>query len=120
MNTWEAYNSFFQNEIKSKDITLPTIPADCVHNAHMYYIKLPSLELRTKFINYMKENGILCVFHYVPLHSSPAGVKFGRFNGEDVYTTADSERLVRLPLYYNISNDDLSYILDKMRSYFNA
>lgn len=120
MNTWNAYNTFFSNELKSRDITLPVVPAECVHNAHMFYIKLPSLEMRTRFISYMKENGILCVFHYVPLHSSPAGIKFGQFSGTDVYTTADSERLVRLPLYYNLKSEDLSFILDKLRSFFNA
>ena len=84
-------------------IELQVIPDGCVHNAHMFYLKLRDLEDRTAFIRHMKENGVLTVFHYIPLHSSPAGLKYGRFHGEDVYTTKESERLVRLPLYYGLT-----------------
>ena len=78
----------------------------------MYYIKMSDLEDRTEFISKMKEKGVMCVFHYIPLHSAPAGLKFGRFNGDDCYTTRESERLVRLPLYYNMANSDLDRVID--------
>ena len=89
---------------------LPIIPEECVHNAHMYYLKCRDLNERTQLIDYMKERGVLCVFHYIPLHSAPAGVKFGRFAGEDRYTTKESERLVRLPMYYLLSRKETDYI----------
>lgn len=89
---------------------LPIIPEECVHNAHMYYLKCRDLNERTQLIDYMKERGVLCVFHYIPLHSAPAGVKFGRFAGEDRYTTKESERLVRLPMYFGLSRKETDYV----------
>jgi dTDP-4-amino-4,6-dideoxygalactose transaminase len=118
--TWKAYMESFKEYADAGKICLPTIPKECVHNAHMFYIKFPDLNLRQKYINYMKENEILCVFHYVPLHSAPAGLKFGRFNGVDVHTTADSDRLVRLPMYYNIEPDDLKKVITKTREFLNT
>lgn len=94
------------------------IPDECDHNAHMFYIKLRDLDERTSFIKHMKENGINCAFHYVPLHSSPAGVRFGRFCGEDKYTTRDSERLVRLPLYYGMKDDDREEVINSTLEFF--
>ena len=85
----------------------------------MYYIKCKDLNTRQAYINFMKENDILCVFHYVPLHSAPAGLKFGRFVGIDEHTTSDSDRLVRLPLYYNILKKDLKFIIDKTLEFFS-
>ena len=85
----------------------------------MFYIKLKDLEERTAFISHMKENGVLCVFHYVPLHSAPAGLKFGRFDGEDRYTTADSDRLVRLPMYYELSEEDSDKVISTALDFFN-
>ena len=85
--TWNAYDEAFAPLKAQGKLELPVIPEDCVHNAHMYYLKLKNLQERTAFINYMKENDVHTVFHYVPLHSAPAGLKFGRFAGEDVYTT---------------------------------
>ena len=99
---------------------LPIIPEGCVHNAHMFYLKAKNLETRQAYIKFMKENDILCVFHYVPLHSAPAGLKFGRFDGVDENTTADSDRLVRLPMYYNIKNDDLNKVIEKTLEFFNS
>lgn len=117
LKTWNTYyEAFKQLEIDNK-ISLPYIPEDCIHNAHMFYFKFKSLEERTKFISYMKENGIYTVFHYIPLHSSPAGEKFGRFNGEDIYTTSESEKLVRLPLYYNIEENDVEYVKRKVKEF---
>ena len=88
------------------------VPEGCVHNAHMYFIKARNLEVRTKLINYMKERGVMCVFHYVPLHTSPAGQKFGVFHGEDKYTTKESERLMRLPMFYSLSEQDMAYVVE--------
>ena len=85
----------------------------------MYYIKLPDLQSRTDFIAYMKEHGIMSVFHYIPLHTSPAGQKYGRFSGEDRYTTKESERLVRLPLYYGLSMEEKEYIVKTIFDYFS-
>ena len=95
-------------------IERPFVPEGIEHNAHMYYIKVKDLETRTDLIAYLKENGIYSAFHYVPLHSSPAGMKFGRFSGEDVYTTRESERLVRLPMFYNLPMSDVEYIVEKI------
>lgn len=116
--TWNAYYEAFKPLEEKGIITLPTIPNGCVHNAHMFYIKCKDLETRQRFIKYMKDNEILCVFHYVPLHSAPAGEKFGRFNGNDEHTTADSDRLVRLPMYYNIDKNDLQKVIDKVLEFF--
>ena len=95
------------------------MPEECQHNAHMYYIKTRDLDERTTLISYLVENGIKAVFHYVPLHSSQAGRKFGRFQGEDVYTTKESERLVRLPLYYGMKEHDVVYIIEKVKEFYN-
>ena len=92
----------------------PFVPDGCAHNAHMYYIKVKDLAVRTRLIAYLRENGIAPAFHYVPLHSSPAGEKFGRFCGEDVYTTRESERLLRLPMFYDLSMDNVDYIAEKI------
>ena len=97
---------------------MPVVPPECVHNAHMFYVKLRDLEERTAFIDHMKRNDIICVFHYVPLHSAPAGLKFGRFVGEDVYTTKESERLVRLPMYYELTETDAERVVDAVYSFF--
>ncbi|MCI8317616.1 MAG: dTDP-4-amino-4,6-dideoxygalactose transaminase [Lachnospiraceae bacterium] len=100
-------------------IELPTVPDYAVHNAHMFYLKLKDISVRTAFIGYLKENGIHAVFHYVPLHSAKAGQRFGRFHGEDVYTTKESERLVRLPLFYNLELEQARYITDTILKYEN-
>ena len=99
-------------------IEIPYIPEGCVHNAHMFYIKLRNLEERTRYIAYMKELEIQTVFHYVPLHSAPAGVKFGCFSGEDEYTTKESERLVRLPLYYGLKKEDIEKTIKATIAFF--
>lgn len=98
-------------------IEQPVVPKEAVHNAHMYYIKVKNVDVRTELIQYMKQKGIMCVFHYVPLHSSPAGYKFGRFSGEDCYTTRESERLVRLPMYYSLTKEDMEYVVDSLLSF---
>lgn len=118
LETWESYYKAFK-PLEEKDIVeLPTIPDGCAHNAHMFYLKTKDLETRQAYIQFMKNNDIQCVFHYVPLHSAPAGIKFGRFIGEDEYTTSESERLVRLPMYYNLDKEDLQKIIGKTLEFF--
>ena len=120
LKTWRRYWNEFAPNTREWGIEIPTIPLECVHNAHMFYIKCKSLEERTRFISFMRENNILCVFHYVPLHSAPAGLKYGRFDGEDRYTTADSDRLVRLPLYYDMFPEDLEKVIGKVKEFFGG
>lgn len=119
----KSYNQYYQGLIALKDaglISLPIVPEGCKHNAHMFYIKLKDIEVRTKLIDYLKQHQILSVFHYVPLHSAPAGQKFGRFNGEDKYTTRESERLLRLPLYYGLTADEVDFIVGLIVKFFKA
>lgn len=116
--TWNTYHESFSVLQKKGLVELPTIPDGCLHNAHMFYLKCKDLDTRQSYIQFMKENDILCVFHYVPLHSAPAGRKFGRFSGEDKYTTQESDRLVRLPLYYNIDKNDLEKVVNKTIEFF--
>ncbi len=116
--TWNIYNEAFKPLADKGIIELPVIPEECIHNAHMYYIKCKNIDIRQKYIKFMKDNDVLCVFHYVPLHSAPAGLKFGRFVGEDEYTTTDSGRLVRLPMYYNITKNDLKFVIGKTLEFF--
>ena len=118
LETWSSYYEAFKPLEEKGIIELPTIPTDCVHNAHMFYIKTKDLDTRQEFIKFMKDNEILCVFHYVPLHSAPAGLKFGRFNGIDEHTTSDSDRLVRLPMYYNMAKEDLEKVIEKTIEFF--
>lgn len=99
-------------------LELPTVPEYAVHNAHMYYVKLKDLKERTAFISYLKEHGVQAVFHYIPLHSSKAGLRFGRFHGEDVYTTKESERLARLPMYYNLEMGDCERVMEAVYGFF--
>lgn len=118
MKIWNKYNEELSELVAKKSLLLPTIPEGLVHNAHMFYIICNSLEERTAFIKFMKENEILCVFHYVPLHSSPAGIKFGRFDGKDEITTEYSERLVRLPLYYGLKDSEQDYVISKIKEFY--
>lgn len=120
LGTWNAYHEAFQPLSAAGIVGVPTIPKDCIHNAHMYYLKLKNLEQRTKFIDWMKKQGILCVFHYIPLHSAPAGIRFGRFAGEDRFTTSESEKLVRLPMYYSMKPEDQCYIIEQASEYLRT
>lgn len=101
-------------------LELPYVPEDCVHNAHMFYIKTKDLAERTALISFLKENGILAVFHYIPLHSAPAGLKYARFHGEDKYTTKESERLCRLPMFYKLTTEEVSYITQKIKEFYRV
>lgn len=116
--TWSLYYNGLKDLSEQERISIPVVPAECIHNAHMFYIKVKDLDERTRFISYMKEREIDCVFHYVPLHSAPAGRKFGRFNGEDKYTTKESERLVRLPMYYGMRKEDAGRVIDTIRKFY--
>ena len=120
MESWDAYLAAFRPLAEKGRIELQTIPEGCEHNAHMFYVKCRDLDDRTRFISFMKQRGIGCVFHYVPLHSAPAGLRFGRFHGEDLYTTAESDRLVRLPLYYGLTEEDRRTVIDAALDYFGA
>lgn len=117
--SWNLYHERLQTLEKLGEIELPVIPAECSHNAHMFYIKTKGLEERTKLIRFLKEKGIESVFHYVPLHSSPAGLKFGKFQGEDRFTTSMSERMLRLPMYYNLAESDIMTITEAILSFYN-
>lgn len=119
LRVWNRYNEGL-SDLKEKGlIELPYIPSECTHNAHMFYVKTKDIDERTRFIDFLKKNDILSVFHYVPLHSAPAGLKFGRFNGEDRFTTKESNRLARLPLYYGLENDKVDYIIDKVHEFYS-
>lgn len=118
LKSWNRYYELLKPLAEKGAIELPFIPAHCKHNAHMFYIKAKDLEERTRLIAHLKEQGITAVFHYVPLHSSPAGKKFGRFGGEDKYTTKESERLVRLPMYYGLKDSDVEYICEKIYEFW--
>lgn len=119
IESWNDYFNGFKPVLDNGRFEIPTVPEGCIHNAHMFYIKTRDIQDRTAFITWMKEGNIGCVFHYVPLHSAPAGYKFGRFDGVDEYTTKESERLVRLPLYYRLSSDDRKTVIERVLEYFS-
>lgn len=118
MASWNHYRELLEPLEKQGLVQLPIIPETCKHNAHMFYLKVENLEVRTKLIAHLVENEILAVFHYVPLHNAPAGLKFGRFHGEDKFTTSESNRLLRLPMYYGLSGADIEYVCKKVFEYF--
>ena len=118
LRIWNQYYEGLKELADAGKIELPVVPEGCVHNAHMFYIKAKDLKERTELISYLKQNEILAVFHYIPLHSAPAGLKFGRFHGEDVYTTKESERLCRLPLYYGLKEEQVDYIISKVKAFY--
>ena len=118
LSSWNHYYKEFEELENKGRIQRPFIPENCTHNAHMFYLKTKDLEERTKLISFLKANEILSVFHYIPLHSAPAGALYSRFNGEDKYTTKESERLVRLPMYYGLKEDQVSYIIDKVKEFY--
>lgn len=118
MHAWKQYNERLQCMQEEGLLELPYIPTECIHNAHMFYIKVEDLNQRTNLLSYLRDNGVLAVFHYVPLHSSKAGKEYGRFYGEDRYTTTESERLIRLPMFYGITDNQIEYISEKIYDYF--
>lgn len=118
LKVWMRYKEAFSILEKKGVLALPAVPDGCRHNAHMFYVKLADLQQRTEFIDHMKSRHIQCVFHYVPLHSAPAGRKYGRFSGADEYTTKESERLVRIPLYYGITMEDVERVVAATLEFF--
>ena len=120
MDRWNQYDVLLRDLADKGLIEQPFVPDYCTHNAHMYYIKVRDLEQRGDFINFMKSKDVLTVFHYVPLHSAPAGLKYGRFHGEDNFTTRESDRLVRLPMYYALTEDEVNYICECVHEYFEG
>ena len=120
LESWSSYREAFADLEARGLIELPVIPEGCVHNAHMFYLKCRDLEERTALIRFLKERDILAVFHYVPLHTAPAGLRYGRFAGEDRYTTQESERLVRLPLYYGLTAEDRAKVIRAVRDFYKV
>lgn len=118
LNLWNRYYRNLKPLEKAGKLELPVVPEGCIHNAHMFYVKAKDIQERTDFIAWLKENGIMSVFHYIPLHTAPAGLKFGRFHGEDRYTTRESERLARLPLYYGLEEETVDYICEKIGEFY--
>ena len=118
MKSWNLYNEMFTDMAQEGIIETPYIPEGCQHNAHMYYIKAKDLQERTELIKFLKDNGVNAVFHYIPLHNAPAGKKYGRFHGEDKYTTKESERLLRLPLYYGLKEEDVKTVVDTVKKFY--
>lgn len=118
LKVWNKYYKELSLLEKKGKVKLPVVPEQCEHNGHMFFIKCKDLEERTELIKYLKENGIMAVFHYIPLHSAPAGEKYGRFEGKDIYTTSESERLVRLPMYYGLTEEDQNKVIRKVLEYY--
>ena len=115
---WNRYYHAFVDLADQEIISLPVVPKECVHNAHMFYMKCRGLSERTALIAYLRDRDVQSTFHYIPLHSAPAGRKFGRFAGDDVYTTAESERIVRLPMYYGLAEEDQDRVIEAVRAFF--
>lgn len=118
MACWERYYEKLRPLAEAGCIELPVVPKGCVHNAHMFFIKAGDIEERTRLIDYLKERQIHSVFHYIPLHTAPAGQKYGRFNGEDRYTTRESERLLRLPMFYRLTVEQVDYICQQVKDFY--
>jgi dTDP-4-amino-4,6-dideoxygalactose transaminase len=118
LETWKTYSDSFIELEKAGQLYLPCIPEKCKHNAHMIYLKLHSLEQRTALIEHLKAQKVAAVFHYIPLHTAPAGLSFGRFNGDDKFTTIESEKLIRLPMYYNMSNKDIMQVVCSVNKFY--
>lgn len=116
--SWSYYYEQLEPLQAAGKIQLPTVPNDCVHNAHMFYIKVQDIDLRSQLIEHLKDNGITAVFHYIPLHSSVAGKSLGIFHGEDGFTTSESERLVRLPMWYGMKKEQLNKVISLINSFF--
>ena len=120
INKWNLYYSKLEKLQKKGLIILPTIPDGCSNNAHMFYIKVKNLKTRTALLKFFKKNDILSVFHYIPLHSSPAGLKYSKMIGEDKYTTVESEKLIRLPMYFSLQNHEINKVVSTLENFFNA
>lgn len=118
LQSWNRYYEGLKDLKEAGKIELPYVPEYCEHNAHMFYIKAKDLEERSALISYLKENGVTAVFHYIPLHTAPAGKEYGRFHGEDKYTTKESERIIRLPMYYELDEQDAKKVMDLIHTFY--
>jgi len=118
MAAWNTYYSDLEPLEEAGKINLPVIPEGCEHNAHMFYIKTKDFQERSMLMNFLKDRDISSVFHYVPLHSSDAGLEYGEFRGEDRYTTAESDRLLRLPMYYGLDEESVHRVTDAVREFY--
>lgn len=118
LDLWDNYYNGLHDLQEQEYLELPYIPSECQHNAHMFYIKLKNLDQRTQMLDYLRKKGIYAVFHYVPLHSSKAGKEFGEFVGDDIYTTKESDRLLRLPMFYGLSMELSDYVIDCIHGFF--
>lgn len=116
---WNQYNTSLSALAGQGMVTLPYVPENCVHNAHMFYIKVKDEAERIRLIDFLKQQGVWAVFHYIPLHSTLAGRKFGRFSGEDRYTTKESLRLLRLPMYYGLKEEEIDYVIRKIYEFWD-
>lgn len=118
LRVWNSYYEGLKLLSEKSVVTLPSVPAGCEHNAHMFYLKTKDIEERTELISHLKKQGICSAFHYVPLHSSVAGKKFGYFHGVDRYTTSHSEQLLRLPMWYGISDSEIQRVINAIYNYY--
>ena len=118
MGSWNLYYELLSPLSETGKISLPTVPDGCRHNAHMFYIKAADLKERSALIDYLKAQKIFSVFHYIPLHTAPAGLQYGRFHGEDIYTTKESELLLRLPMYYGLKPEDIHYVCEQIIQFY--
>lgn len=118
LHLWDTYYKELTELAEEEKIELPVVPKECKHNAHMFYIKTDDIEQRSDLIAFLKERGVGAVFHYIPLHTVPAGKKYGKFHGEDRYTTRESERLLRLPIHYNVSEEDVHYVCKQIKEFY--
>ena len=118
LDLWDNYYNGLHDLQEQEYLELPYIPSECQHNAHMFYIKLKNLDQRTQMLDYLRKKGIYAVFHYVPLHSSKAGKEFGEYVGDDIYTTKESDRLLRLPMFYGLSMELSDYVIDCIHGFF--
>ncbi len=114
---WGTYHSAFAELEQQGRLRRPIVPEHCLHNAHMYYLLVADLATRTRLLQFLAEREIRAVFHYVPLHSSPAGQRFGRSDGELPVTDGASERLLRLPLYHDLSEEEQARVIDAIRAF---
>ncbi len=119
LESWQRYYNGLADLSLAGKIELPVIPVNCSHNAHMFYIKTKDLAERTALSAFLRNKGIVASFHYVPLHSAEAGLKYGRFDGEDLYTTRESERLLRLPMYYGLDSEDIDLVVNAIQEFYN-
>lgn len=118
LNSWNLYQKGLQSLQEKGFIECPIDPPHCQHNAHMFYIKVKDLDVRTRLLAFLQKHQVGAIFHYVPLHSAPAGVRFSRFSGEDIFTTKESERLIRLPMYHGLKVDDIQHVVESIHRFF--